>query len=78
METATGKAFSDTDRASLVPVSDELSIVNSGLEDTMTIAYEEIRETLRQRPALEDLRTAAFFMVIEKIAHAYVELGIFP
>lgn len=78
METATGKAFSAKDRASLVPVSDELSIVNSGLEDTMTTAYQEIRETLRQRPALEDLRTAAFFMVIEKIARAYVELGIFP
>lgn len=44
----------------------------------MTTAYQEIRETLRQQPALADLRTAAFFMVIEKIARASVELGIFP
>ena len=70
--------FSDGDRASLVPFFDELSIVNSGLEDTMTVAYQELRETLRIQPALSDLRTAAFFVAIEKVARAYLELGIFP
>jgi glutamate dehydrogenase (NAD(P)+) len=78
IEKATGKVFSDADRANLVPVQNELSIVNSGLEDTMTAAYQQIRETLRQKPALEDLRTAAFFIAIEKIARAYLDLGIFP
>ena len=78
IEKATGKTFSDADRADLIPVPDELSIVNSGLEDTMTAAYLEIRGALRQRPALEDLRTAAFSVAIEKIAHVYLELGIFP
>jgi glutamate dehydrogenase (NAD(P)+) len=78
IEAATGKVFSPVDRASLVPVPDELDIVNSGLEDTMTKAYQEVRETLRRRPALGDLRTAAFFVAIEKIARAYLELGIFP
>lgn len=78
IELATGKIFSDTDRASLVQAPDELSIVNSGLEDTMTAAYQEIRETLRRQPALQDLRTAAFFTSINKIARAYLELGIFP
>lgn len=78
IELATGKVFSDTDRASLVQAPDELSIVNSGLEETMTAAYQEIRETLRRQPALQDLRTAAFFSSINKIARAYLELGIFP
>jgi glutamate dehydrogenase (NAD(P)+) len=78
IEMATGKTFSDPDRACLVTVSDELSIVNSGLEDTMTVAYQQLRETLHVRPALGDLRTAAFFIAIEKIARAYLELGIFP
>ena len=78
IELATGKFFDDTDRASLVPVADELSIVNSGLEDTMVTAYQDIREALRRRPALRDLRTAAFFTAINKIARAYLELGIFP
>ena len=57
---------------------DELSIVNSGLEDTLTAASQEIREALRQQPDLQDLRTAAFFIAINKIARAYLELGIFP
>jgi glutamate dehydrogenase (NAD(P)+) len=78
IETATGRSFSDADRASLAPAPDELSIVNSGLEETMAVAYQEIRETLRQRPALQDLRTAAFFTATEKIARTYLELGIFP
>jgi glutamate dehydrogenase (NAD(P)+) len=57
---------------------DELAIVNSGLEDTMTGAYEQLRTALRELPALGDLRTAAFYVAIEKIARSYVELGIFP
>lgn len=78
IEQATGKPFSEMDRLSLVQAPDESSIVNSGLEDTMAGAYQEIRETLRQRPALQNLRTAAFFSAINKVARAYLELGIFP
>jgi glutamate dehydrogenase (NAD(P)+) len=57
---------------------DELSTVNSGLERTMTLAYQEIRETLRRQPGLQDLRTAAFLTAINKVARVYLELGIFP
>jgi glutamate dehydrogenase (NAD(P)+) len=57
---------------------DELDIVRSGLEQTMTSAYQEIRHALRERRELADLRTAAFYIAIEKIARAYLELGIFP
>jgi glutamate dehydrogenase (NAD(P)+) len=78
IEIATGKVFTEADQASLVQVADELSIVNSGLEDTMVVAYQEIREALGRRPALEDLRTAAFFNVINKVAQSYLDLGIFP
>jgi glutamate dehydrogenase (NAD(P)+) len=78
IERATDKDFSKRERTSLAPVMDELAIVSSGLEDTMTVAYQELREALRERPALRDLRTAAFFLAIEKIARAYLELGIFP
>jgi glutamate dehydrogenase (NAD(P)+) len=78
IEIATGKVFTDADRASLVRVADELSIVNSGLEDTMVTAYQEIRQALRRQPALEDLRTAAFVDAINKVARAYLDLGIFP
>jgi glutamate dehydrogenase (NAD(P)+) len=78
IEIATGKVFTEADRASLVRVADELSIVNSGLEDTMVLAYQEIRQALRRQPALEDLRTAAFLGAINKVARSYRDLGIFP
>ena len=78
IETTTGKTFNDNERARLAPITDELTIVNSGLEDTMTLAYQALREALRARPELGDLRTAAFFVAIEKVARSYLELGIFP
>jgi glutamate dehydrogenase (NAD(P)+) len=58
--------------------ADELSIVNAGLEKTMVVGYQEIRETLRQQPEVEDLRTAAFLNAINKVARSYLECGVFP
>ena len=78
IETATGTRFTERDRAKFLTAHDELSIVNSGLEETMAVAYQELRDALRARPVLGDLRTAAFFVAIERIARAYLELGIFP
>jgi glutamate dehydrogenase (NAD(P)+) len=57
---------------------DELTIVNAGLQQTMILAYREIRDALRHRPAMRDLRTAAFATAIDKIGRVYDELGIFP
>jgi glutamate dehydrogenase (NAD(P)+) len=78
IEVATGRNFSDAERQSFVKVTDELAIVNSGLEDTMIGAYQDIREALRQQPEMGDLRTAAFMSAINKVAIVYEELGIFP
>ena len=58
--------------------ADELDLVNSGLEETMGVAYQEILEIRRSTPGLRSLRTAAFINAIEKIARSYAELGIFP
>jgi len=78
IEAATGRTFSQGERESFVKVTDELAIVNSGLEDTMIVAYQEIRDTLRREPKMGDLRTAAFVLAINKVAVVYEELGIFP
>jgi glutamate dehydrogenase (NAD(P)+) len=78
IEVATGKKFTQADRDSFVKVTDELAIVNSGLEDTMIVAYQDIREALRAEPKMGDLRTAAFKRAIDKVAIVYEELGIFP
>jgi len=78
IESATGRRFSAADRAAFVQGSDELTLVNSGLEETMVAAYREIREARQKHPEMPDLRTAAFAVAIEKVGRAYRELGIFP
>jgi glutamate dehydrogenase (NAD(P)+) len=52
--------------------------VNSGLEETMIVAYDRIREIWKKDPKIPTLRTAAFISAINKIATCYFELGIFP
>ena len=51
--------------------------MRSGLEETMTLAYDEIRE-VRERLGGCGLRSAAFVVAIDKIVVIYETLGIFP
>ncbi len=78
VEESTGRPFSDFERSRIAKGPDEIDIVNSGLEETMTTAYNQIREILKSNSKIPDLRTAAFLSAINKIATAYIELGIFP
>ena len=54
----------------------EEDLVNSGLEETMIYAYNEIHEERKKHDV--DLRTAAFISSINKVAKSYLEMGIFP
>jgi glutamate dehydrogenase (NAD(P)+) len=78
IERLTGKTVSDDERRMLVNGPGEEDIVNSGLEETMVVAYHGVREMLKKEPALGDLRAAAFRTAIEKIGRSYLELGVFP
>ena len=78
IEQLTGKTVADSDRRALAPGSEEQDIVNSGLEETMIVAYHAIREDWKGHPNLGDLRSAAFLNAINKIARSYLELGVFP
>ena len=55
----------------------ERDLVNSGLEDTMAHAYDEIR-AIRIERNIDNMRTAAFVSAIDKIAKSYQQMGIFP
>ncbi len=55
--------------------ADELSLVNSALDDTMSMAYQEISHSLRRHPKAQDLRTAAWLYAIQKIAANYEQMG---
>jgi glutamate dehydrogenase (NAD(P)+) len=78
VEWASGTTFTEAQRAELMPGLDEATIVNSGLEETMSTAYNELLETRRRDPRIPDLRTAAFVNALEKVGRTYVELGVFP
>lgn len=78
VEGLTGKSFAKEVFGRVTLGADEEALVNSGLEDTMISAYNEIREIKKQRGDKMDLRTAAFISAINKIARSYLELGIFP
>jgi glutamate dehydrogenase (NAD(P)+) len=71
LETVLGKEVPEAFEAALRKEADELNLVRSGLDDTMRGAYEQFRETWRSRDDVPDLRTAAYIVAIEKIAHYY-------
>ena len=77
-ERLTGKKFDERARGFLLQARDEYALVNSGLEDTMRTAYREIRELKKRRSKVEDLRMASYALAIERVALAYLDLGIFP
>jgi glutamate dehydrogenase (NAD(P)+) len=72
---ATGVDVSTTDIPDLG--ADEEDLVYSGLEETMAVAYHQIRD-VEKSLGITDLRTASFVTAIKKIAISYQELGIFP
>jgi glutamate dehydrogenase (NAD(P)+) len=78
VEETTGRKLSDAERRTIARGADEIDLVNSGLEESMAIAYQQIRETWKTDPRIPSLRTAAFIGAINKIATCYAELGIFP
>ena len=78
IESAIGKKLDDPSKKIITHGADEEDLVNSGLEETMVQAYNEIRETWKSNKKIQDLRTAAFVTAINKIADSYYALGIFP
>ena len=78
IEDATGTRLTPEERASVVRGADELTVVNSGLEEIMVVGYHDIRDTLGRHPQMRSLRIAAFANAIEKVARAYLSLGVFP
>ncbi len=78
LEETTGKAFSMEERTLLTRGAGEEDLVNSGLEETMALAYQNIRTTQTVYDGKADMRAAAFITAIDRIALCYEDLGFFP
>jgi glutamate dehydrogenase (NAD(P)+) len=76
LEQALGKPVEGEARASLLTGPDELTLVRSGLDDTMREAYGEIREVHLSNDKINDRRTAAFALSIKKIAAIYESMNL--
>jgi glutamate dehydrogenase (NAD(P)+) len=78
VEDLTGQKVAAKRINELIHGAEEIDLVNSGLEDTMIEAYQDIREFKKRHRSVEDLRTAAFAVSINKIRDSYYAMGIFP
>ena len=71
LESGIEKCLDEHAKADLIKGPDEITLVRSGLEDTMREAYQEIKEMHLSNPKIHDRRTAAFASAIQKIADIY-------
>jgi len=54
----------------------ELELVRSGLDDTMSTSYDSMARVWHGRDDVEDLRTAAYLVAIDKVAASYRAKGL--
>ena len=71
----TDKKIPEKTIKSIVYGAKEEDIVNSGLEDTMRLAFQDIKE-LKNKFNISSYRTAAYGIAIKKLEKSYLELGI--
>jgi glutamate dehydrogenase (NAD(P)+) len=79
LEKSANIKLSEKFKQKYVQGADELSLVRSGLDDTMRSAYRDMRELWhgkREREPEFDLRTAAFMISIGRVAASYQTLGL--
>jgi glutamate dehydrogenase (NAD(P)+) len=77
LEKVTNASVDDNCRGTITRGTDELDLVRSGLDDTMRLAYQQIRETMLEDDRIHDLRTASYVTSIRKIARSYLDIGVF-
>ncbi len=78
IEVSSGVKFPEEVVKKIARGPDEGDLVDSGLEDTMIMAYRETHGMWTQYDKKISQRTAAFINSINKIAQSYLDLGIFP
>lgn len=76
LESMTGSQVPDRLRRDLTMDTDELTLVRSGLDDTMRLAYQEISELYHSDKKITDFRTAAYIIAIRKIVQTYDDMGL--
>ncbi|MEX2600897.1 MAG: Glu/Leu/Phe/Val dehydrogenase [Balneolaceae bacterium] len=76
IESISDRKFSEKEMDFLAQGAGEAELVDSGLEETMINAYQEINDLRKTNDV--DLRTGAFISAINKVGLIYEKMGIFP
>lgn len=76
MSELTGKSVDDLSRKKIVSGASELDLVRSGLDDTMRMAFQDIRDVMKKYPKANDYRTASYILALEKIVQNYEDIGL--
>ena len=76
LEETSGRKVPDWISNSLSHGADELDLVRSGLEDSMRQAMQEIIDVRHRKPEIEDYRTAAYVIALQKLVRSYIDLGV--
>lgn len=71
IESGIGKPLAQTAKNKLLEGPSEIDLVRSGLEDTMCVAYAEVKEQQLSNTKINDRRTAAYALAISKISDIY-------
>jgi glutamate dehydrogenase (NAD(P)+) len=72
----TGKKVDDLTRKKIVSGASEMDLVRSGLDDTMRMAFQDIREVMKKYPGVKDYRTASYILALGKIVQNYEDIGL--
>jgi len=77
VEQLTGKEAPDSMEKDLIRGADELDLVRSGLDDTMRLAFQDILAAKRSYDQINDYRTAAYVVAVNKISRSYIDIGVY-
>lgn len=56
--------------------ADEITLVRSGLDDTMRAASQAMRALWHGHPGVQDLRSAAYMLALERLARSHGSMGV--
>lgn len=76
IEMLSGKRLPENISNEITAGADEITLVRSGLDDTMRLAYQEISKVFHGNSKINDFRTAGFVIALRKIARTYLDMGI--
>ena len=76
LEKALNTTFSAEHKRAFATGGTELDLVRSGLEEKMRAAYARMSELMVEKPAIPDLRTAAYVLALTRIKGLYEAIGI--